>query len=684
VNLETVIAAKRDAIRFNIDSSLENAARMQSEGNSVDAMRALIRAQAARDSDPQSYTVTELADFDSRIDATRNKLLSAPQEAKFRIENQTMVSSVDRLSRLSSAADTFVDSNLHAEVGHGQETDLSIRQGSSSFNTESHARIYDNPFLNALTNPLSTFSVDVDTASYSNVRRYLNQGALPPPDAVRIEELINYFPTNDAPPTDGRPFAVYSEVASCPWAPSHQLVRVAIKGKEIASEQRPLSNLVFLIDVSGSMNEPNKLPLVKQSMQKLVDSLGENDRVAIVVYAGASGLALPSTSAMSKEQIRAAIDQLTPGGSTNGAQGIELAYAQAQANFIAGGVNRVILATDGDFNVGVTDRGQLTRLIEEKAKAGVFLSVLGFGTGNTKDDTMEQLADKGNGNYAYIDTQREAEKVLVKEMSGTLVTIAKDVKLQLEFNPAKVKSYRLIGYENRVLAKEDFNNDFKDAGEIGAGHHVVALYEVEPNRPLTEADRTRLQGELTRLKSEVDTLKAKVESTIAAVRAGTDDGKTLVDLIRQQGDAERRWTVASQRLTETDENDAAVPAKPPAATDPLKYQTDPALSDRAKTGELLTLKLRYKAADAPLEQGTSQLIEFTLTDSDRSMERASKDFQFASAVAAFGMMLRDSPHKGTSNWELVSQLAEQGGGEDREGYQAEFRRLAEVARNLKR
>lgn len=525
---------------------------------------------------------------------------------------------MDQLAALRAdveeAKTTYGSSSREMRAAHSKIKELEDRiKSAAPSNTESYARIYDNPFLDALSNPLSTFSVDVDTASYSNVRRYLNSGTLPPPDAVRIEELINYFPTSDAPPTDDRPFAVYSEVASCPWAPSHQLVRVAIKGKELAREQRPLSNLVFLIDVSGSMNEPDKLPLVKQSMQKLVDSLGENDRVAIVVYAGASGLALPSTSAMSKEQIRQAIDKLQPGGSTNGAQGIELAYAQAQANFITGGTNRVILCTDGDFNVGITDRGQLTRLIEEKAKAGVFLSVLGFGTGNTKDDTMEALADKGNGNYAYIDSEREAEKVLAKEMSGTLVTIAKDVKLQLEFNPAKVKSYRLIGYENRVLAKEDFNNDLQDAGEIGAGHHVVALYEIEPGEG-------RFSG----------------------------------------------------------------PGSTTNRVDALKYQAQPQLNANASSDELLSLKLRYKAPDAPLEQGTSQLIEFTLKDADRSMDQASKDFQWASAVAAFGMMLRDSPHKGTANWDLVSQLAEQGGGEDREGYQAEFRRLVEVARQLRK
>jgi len=347
-------------------------------------------------------------------------------------------------------------------------------------NTESYADLADNPFLAALDNPLSTFSIDVDTASYANVRRFLTENQLPPPDAVRIEEMINYFSYNYPQPKGSVPFSVNVEIASCPWNAGHRLVRVGLKGREIARDQRPPSNLVFLIDVSGSMDEPAKLPLLKESLKLLTRQLNENDHVSIVVYAGAAGMVLPETSGSNKATILRALDRLQADGSTHGSAGIQLAYETASENFIEGGVNRVILCTDGDFNVGVTSQGDLTRLIQEKAKSKIFLSVLGFGMGNYKDSTMEALADKGNGNYAYIDSLNEGRKVLVEQMSGTLVTIAKDVKIQIEFNPAQVNSYRLIGYENRLLAKEDFNNDKKDAGEIGAGHTVTALYEVVP------------------------------------------------------------------------------------------------------------------------------------------------------------------------------------------------------------
>lgn len=355
-----------------------------------------------------------------------------------------------------------------------------IRRPSGEFNTAAYDHILENAFLDAKDNPLSTFSIDVDTASYSNVRRFINEGSFPPKDAVRVEEMINYFTYDYAQPSDGKPFAVHVDAVSCPWETSHRLVRIGLKGKEIATDKRGPSNLVFLLDVSGSMTPAERLPLVKQAMRLLVEKLTENDRVAIVVYAGASGLALPSTLGNEKEKILSALESLEPGGSTNGAEGIQLAYKIAADNFIKGGVNRVILATDGDFNVGVTSQGDLIRLIEEKAQSGVFLSVLGVGTDNLKDSTMQKLADKGNGNYAYLDSLDEARKVLVQQMNGTLVTIAKDVKIQVEFNPARVASYRLIGYEKRMLRKEDFNNDKVDAGEIGAGHTVTALYEVVP------------------------------------------------------------------------------------------------------------------------------------------------------------------------------------------------------------
>jgi Ca-activated chloride channel family protein len=486
-----------------------------------------------------------------------------------------------------------------------------IRQQSGEFNTAAYDHILENPFLDAANNPLSTFSIDVDTASYSNIRRFINQGSLPPKDAVRLEEMINYFTYDYPQPTDDKPFSINVDVAGCPWETSHRLVRIGLKGREIAIDKRGASNLVFLLDVSGSMTPPERLPLVKQAMRLLVEKLTENDRVAIVVYAGASGLALPSTTGDHKEQILSAIENLQPGGSTNGAEGIELAYKIAADNFIKSGVNRVILATDGDFNVGVTNQGDLIRLIQEKAKTGVFLSVLGVGTDNLKDSTMQKLADKGNGNYAYLDSLDEARKVLVQQMNGTLVTIAKDVKIQVEFNPARVASYRLIGYEKRMLRKEDFNNDKIDAGEIGAGHTVTALYEVVP--------------------------------------AGA----------------------------------TANPAASVPPIDPLKYSASAKSTSEASasaSGEMLTVKLRHKKPDGD----KSELIEHTVVDSGAGFEKASADFKYAAAVAEFGMLLRDSEHKGTGTMGAVLEWAQEGKGNDANGYRAGFIELVRKAQTLRK
>jgi len=352
--------------------------------------------------------------------------------------------------------------------------------GRPDFNTESYDRIDDNRFRRVDQDPLSTFSIDVDTASYANVRRFLNGGSLPPADAVRTEELINYFRFEYPRPSNGQPFSVTTELAACPWNAKHRLALIGLQARPLDMDDVPARNLVFLLDVSGSMMPADKLPLIRTAMRMLVDTLTARDRIAIVVYAGASGIVLPSTSGAHKERIHEAIARLEAGGSTNGAAGITLAYQVAQEQFVKGGINRVILATDGDFNVGVTNQGDLTRLIEEKRASGIFLSVLGVGTGNIKDSTMEKLADRGNGNYAYLDSLHEARKVLVREGGATLVTVAKDVKIQVEFNPANVAAYRLIGYENRLLRNEDFNDDRKDAGEIGAGHTVTALYEIVP------------------------------------------------------------------------------------------------------------------------------------------------------------------------------------------------------------
>lgn len=370
-------------------------------------------------------------------------------------------------------------------------------------NMENYTHFQDNIFHQAHSAPLSTFSIDVDAASYSNVRRFLNSGTLPPIDAVRIEEMINYFKYDYEQPSVEHPFAVYTEVAEAPWQKEHRLVMIGLQGKKIPTEKLPPANLVFLIDVSGSMADENKLPLLQSSLSLLVNELREQDKVAIVVYAGAAGLVLPSTSGHEKHQILQTLGQLHAGGSTAGGAGIQLAYAVAKANFQPGGNNRIILATDGDFNVGAASDAEMFRLIEEKRKDGIFLTVLGFGMGNYKDSKLEGLADKGNGNYAYIDNFSEAKKVLVSEFSGTLFTIAKDVKLQVEFNPAQVEAYRLIGYENRVLNHEDFNDDQKDAGEMGAGHTVTALYEIIP------AEAKKGRGKIDPLKYQTQMISTK-------------------------------------------------------------------------------------------------------------------------------------------------------------------------------
>ena len=467
-----------------------------------------------------------------------------------------------------------------------------------NFNREAYGSLIDNPFKRPVDEPLSTFSIDVDTASYSNMRRFIDrENRFPPPDAVRIEELINYFSYDYEPASGDCPFSVNLEVGACPWNSEHRLVRIGLRGEEVDVDMRPATSLVFLLDVSGSMNQPDKLPLLKDSMKMLIEHLLADDRVAIVVYAGAAGLVLDSTYCDKKAEIIEALDRLRAGGSTAGGAGIELAYKVAQENYIEGGVNRVILCTDGDFNVGISDEGGLVRLIEEKRKTGVFLSVLGFGTGNFQDQKMEMLSNKGNGNFAYIDTLREAKKVLIKEMGGTLVTIAKDVKIQIDFNPAKVGAYRLIGYANRLLEAQDFDDDTKDAGEIGAGHTVTALYEIIP------AD-----GEIEDV---------------------------------------------------------------PDAPD----------SDFIKPGEIvesdlmLKVKLRYKEPDGD----ESELISFPLADEGAELAGASPDYQFAAAVAAFGMLLRDSEYKGDATWATVLDLASAGLERDPNGLRAEFVSLVEKA-----
>lgn len=472
---------------------------------------------------------------------------------------------------------------------------------------EKYDRIVDNPFQRVSENPLSTFSIDVDTASYSKVRQYLKQyHRMPRPDAVRIEELLNYFQYEyESPTTDqSEPFATHIAVSQCPWNVQHRLVRLALKGREVKQETRPSSNLVLLIDSSGSMKQPNKLPLLKRGMRLLLNQLGEQDRIAIVAYAGSAGLVLDSTPATESAAIMDAIASLRARGSTNGGQGLQLAYQIARENLIEGGTNRVMLCTDGDFNVGMTGTDQMVSLIEQESKSGIDLTVLGFGMGNLNDAMLEQISGKGNGNYAFIDTFNEAQKVLVEQLSGTLVTIAKDVKLQVEFNPAVVDAYRLIGYENRVLRDEDFNDDKKDAGEIGAGHTVTALYEVVP--------------------------------------AGASTTATL------------------------------------PKTDPLKYQQPPRISPASESGELLTLKLRYKLPEAD----ESQLQEHVIFDSGATFEQADADFQFAAAVAGFGMLLRDSEYRGDWDYQTVMRVAQSSTAADKHGFREEFIELVSLARTI--
>ncbi len=497
---------------------------------------------------------------------------------------------------------------VSVEKRRGRNRDQSLNDTHiTSNNAEGYDNIIENRFMAAKDHPLSTFSIDVDAASYSNLRRFINNGQLPPADAVRIEELVNYFSYNYAQPTGEDPFAVYTEVAASPWNKKHQLVMVGLQGKKIAVENLPPSNLVFLIDVSGSMQDANKLPLVKASMNLLVDQLRKEDHVSMVVYAGAAGLVLPPTSGTEKQKIREAIDRLEAGGSTAGSAGIQLAYSTAKSHLLKEGNNRVILCTDGDFNVGASSDDALVKMIEEERKSGVFLTVLGFGMGNYQDAKMQKLANKGNGNHAYIDQLNEAKKVLVNEFGGTLFTIAKDVKLQVEFNPAFVKAYRLVGYENRLLNKEDFNNDKKDAGEMGSGHTVTALYEIIPK----------------------------------GVNSSFTD-----------------------------------------SVDALKYQSPVAETNviSKSANEMMTVKIRYKQPDSD----KSKLLVHVVNISNRNWESASENFRFASAVAGYGMLVRNSEFKGNVTYNRLLKMIRSSIGNDEQGYRREFKNIVENTASLAR
>ncbi len=469
-------------------------------------------------------------------------------------------------------------------------------------NTEEYDKIDDNEFMDVSQNPLSTFSIDVDNAAYTNVRRYLNGSQLPPKDAVRIEEMINYFDYKYTNPDGEHPFSVNIEMSEAPWHKENKLIHIGLQGKKLDYDNIKPCNLVFLLDVSGSMSDKNKLPLLKKALKMLVKQLDDRDKVAIAVYASSEGLVLPATPASEKNKIIDALDKLNAGGSTAGGAGIKLAYKVAMDNLIKDGNNRVILATDGDFNVGVSSTSDLVRMIEEKRQHGIYLTILGLGMGNYKDGRMEQISNAGNGNYFYIDNIKEAEKVFVKEMRANLFTIAKDVKIQIEFNPTKVKAYRLIGYVNRKLKKEDFDDDKKDAGELGAGHTVTALYEIIPAG------------------SSQDTRKAS----------------------------------------------------------DLKYQ-DTKLTNKAKSDEVMTVKLRYK----PPKEDKSKLIEMPIAENYVAIGKTSDNFRFSASVAAMGMLLRDSKFKGDADFSLVRTLANGSKGEDENGYRQEFIGLIKTAELLK-
>ena len=471
-------------------------------------------------------------------------------------------------------------------------------------NTEEYDRIQENGFKSVADTPLSTFSIDVDPASYSNMRRFINRGELPPADAIRTEELVNYFSYDYPKPTGNDPVKITVEAGTCTWNTAHRLVRIGLKAKEIPTEQLPASNLVFLIDISGSMWGANRLDLVKSSLKLLVNNLRNKDKVAIVTYAGSAGVKLEATSGGDKQKIREAIDEQTAGGSTAGGAGIHLAYQIAKKNFISDGNNRIILCSDGDFNVGVSSAEGLEQLIEKERKSGVHLTVLGYGMGNYKDKKIQVLAEKGNGNHAYIDNLQEANRVLVGEFGATLHTVAKDVKLQVEFNPSQVQAYRLIGYESRLLKDEDFNNDAKDAGDMGAGHTVTAFYEVIP------------AGVKNEYVGKVDDLKYQKKEKMTLKPTGSD--------------------------------------------------------------ELLTVKLRYKAPD----KDVSRKMELPFVDNKG--DSVSSDFRFASAVAMFGQLLRDSDFKGTADYDKVIKLAKQGVNNDERGYRREFIRLVEAAKGLEK
>ena len=592
--------------------SLESEAILENDSEAKENKnRSFNRSLAKKQSIAVPQPAASIAAGSINIDNGGLGAVEAKQKVESGLRYSSNASSAKRLGRSARQEKLNFEYSEEIQLGADDFSEIELSKQAET-NNEQYGAYYDTPFVSPLQAPLSTFAIDVDTASYSNVRRYLGRrNQLPPQDAVRVEEMINYFDYAYRFTGDKHPFSVHLETASSPWKAGNRIVRIGLKAKELSANKRPPSNLIFLIDCSGSMGNRDKLPLLKESCIALVENLTEDDRIGIVTYAGGAGIELDPVHGDQKEEIIKVINGLRSGGSTNGEGGIRIAYDLAKKNFIKDGTNRIIIATDGDFNVGISDRSQLIKLVKDRAdKDNIYLTALGFGEGNIKDHNLEQIANNGNGEYYYIDSFKEGKRVLVDKMNSTLVTIAKDVKIQVDFNPRKVGSYRLIGYANRKMKAEDFRNDEKDAGEIGAGHTITALYEITPPGV---GNQNEVKSKYRKLDNE------KIEN---------------------------------------------------------KY------SNLIESDELLTVFLRYKNPEDKIEDSANEFI-VPLTDSGKAWEESSDDFRFASSVAGFGMLLRNSKYAGDINCELILELASEGIGKDKNGLRKEFIELVNKAKAIK-
>ena len=592
--------------------SLESEAILENDSEAKENKnRSFNRSLAKKQSIAVPQPAASIAAGSINIDNGGLGAVEAKQKVESGLRYSSNASSAKRLGRSARQEKLNFEYSEEIQLGADDFSEIELSKQAET-NNEQYGAYYDTPFVSPLQAPLSTFAIDVDTASYSNVRRYLGRrNQLPPQDAVRVEEMINYFDYDYRFTGDKHPFSVHLETASSPWKAGNRIVRIGLKAKELSANKRPPSNLIFLIDCSGSMGNKDKLPLLKESCIALVENLTEDDRIGIVTYAGGAGIELDPVHGDQKEEIIKVINGLRSGGSTNGEGGIRIAYDLAKKNFIKDGTNRIIIATDGDFNVGISDRSQLIKLVKDRAdKDNIYLTALGFGEGNIKDHNLEQIANNGNGEYYYIDSFKEGKRVLVDKMNSTLVTIAKDVKIQVDFNPRKVGSYRLIGYANRKMKAEDFRNDEKDAGEIGAGHTITALYEITPPGV---GNQNEVKSKYRKIDNE------KIEN---------------------------------------------------------KY------SNLIESDELLTVFLRYKNPEDKIEDSANEFI-VPLTDSGKAWEESSDDFRFASSVAGFGMLLRNSKYAGDINCELILELASEGIGKDKNGLRKEFIELVNKAKAIK-